>query len=82
MDESSYKAIVAALNRAKTTSLGRLRPRPKSAIYATPELDNLHADLGAALDKYRVQHDQYNLNKCISLEKKVQEARRKHQKKK
>ena len=79
--ESGYKLVLAALNRAKTTSLGRIRPRPKSAKYATPELDHLHADLGAALEKYRVQPNQYNLNKCISSENKVQEARRKHHKK-
>ena len=67
--ESGYKLVLAALNRAKTTSLGRIRPRPKSAKHATPELDHLHADLGAALEKYRVQPNQYNLNKCISSEK-------------
>ena len=70
-----YKSLLSATNRAKTNSLGRARPPPKCAVYPTPKLDRLHADLGAALEKYRLEPNLKNLNNSISLENKIRDAK-------
>ena len=76
-----YKTIVSAINRAKTNSLGRVRPRPKFAVYDTPELDRLHVDLGTALEEYRLEPNLNNLKKSSSLENKIRKANTQRQKK-
>ena len=63
----SYKSLIAAINRSKTNSLGRMRPRPPSSTNATPEIDRLNMALGAALEKHRINPTQVNL-KAQTLE--------------
>ena len=47
-----FQSLLAAINRAKTNSLGRTRPKPKNAVNPTPELDALDLELGTALEAY------------------------------
>ena len=77
----NYKILLSAINRAKTNSLGRARPPPKSAVNATPKLDRLHADFGSALEKYRLKPNLENLNKSIFMENRIREARTQYQRK-
>ena len=64
----SYKSLIAAINRSKTNSLGRMRPRPPSSTNTTPEIDRLNMALGAALEKHRINPTQVNLLMAQTLE--------------
>ena len=66
----NYKDLQSALNRAKTNSLGRMRPRPvASATNTKPETDRLDMALGAALEKHRINPSKVNLSRAQILEK-------------
>ena len=65
----SYKSLVCAINRSKTNSLGRMRPRPLDSANTTPEIDRLDMALGAALEKYRINPSKANLSRAQILEK-------------
>ena len=73
-----YKSLKAAINRAKTNSLGRIRARPKWARNATPALDHLEASLGKALREYTQNPTLVNLKRAHKLEKCMSEARIKY----
>ena len=59
--KSDYKALLAALNRSKTNTLGRVRSRPSKACYPTPDLDRLHSDQRYALELHRKNSSEANL---------------------
>ena len=75
----NYKQLRAALNRAKTNSLGRVRPLPANACNTTPQVDRLDIALGKALFQHNLNPSLINLRKAMSLEKELSEARTKHQ---
>ena len=70
-DNCDYKALLAALNRAKTNSRGRARPKPSNACNPTPELDQLHRKLGFSLEEHRKNPTKENLLKAKTLEKQL-----------
>ena len=70
----NYKSLLAAINRAKTNSLGRMRPRPLSSSKATPAIDHINKALAAALEKHRSNPSKANLLKAQVLERKLREA--------
>ena len=74
----NYGSVLAAVNRAKTNSIGRKRTRPKSAKNPSPEIDNLDASLSAALKICQAQPTEVNLQKSIALEKQIRAARISH----
>ena len=76
-----YKCLLAAINRAKTNSIGRMHPRPSSATNPNPEIDALVKELGVALKVYENQPNDHNLQHSMSLEKQIRSARIKHQRK-
>ena len=49
----NYKSLIAAINRSKSNSLGRMRPRPQSSSGTNREIDHINKALGAALEKHR-----------------------------
>ena len=65
----NYKQLRAALNRAKTNSLGRVRPLPANACNTTPQVDRLDIALGKALFQHNLNPSLINLRKAMSLEK-------------
>ena len=69
-DESlCYKSLLASINRSKTNSLGRMRPRPATSTNTTPEIDRLDSALGAALEKHRMCPSKANLSIAQPLER-------------
>ena len=73
-----YKSLKAAINRAKTNSLGRIRAGPKSAHNATPALDHLEASLGKTLWKYTQNSTPVNIKRAHKLERILSQARIKY----
>ena len=71
----NYKALTAAINRSKTNSLGRMRPRPPSSTNTTPEIDRLDKALGAALEKHRISPTKANLLSAQTLESDLRKKR-------
>ena len=71
----NYKALTATINRSKTNSLGRIRPRPPSSTNTTPEIDRLDKALGAALEKHRINPTKANLLKAQTLESDLRKKR-------
>ena len=80
-DESvSYKTIVTVLNRSKTNSLGRMRPRPiNTSSNTTPQIDYLDYALGRALENHRINPSKGNLIKAQALERKLRDLRNVHE---
>ena len=64
-----YRSLLAAINRSKTNSLGRMRPRPPYSTRTTPKIDRLNKELGAALEKHRHYPSEANLLKAQVLER-------------
>ena len=79
LNNCDYKAVLAALNRSKTNSRGRVRPKPSKARYPTPELDQLHRQLGFLLEEHRKSPTKENLLKAKALEKQLIVARESYQ---
>ena len=67
--DCDYRKLLTALNRAKTNSLGRVRPRPPEASNTTPEIDQLTKLLGDALNEHTHNPTLANLRKAKKLEK-------------
>ena len=71
----NYTTLNAAINRSKTNSLGRMRPRPPNSTKCTPEIDRLDAILGSALEKHRSNPSKANLQKAKALERDLRKRR-------
>ena len=70
-DSLSYKSLITAVNRSKTNSLGRMRPRPPNSTNTTPEIDRLTVRLRTALENNRANPSKANLQRAIALEKEL-----------
>ena len=75
-EDYNYNTLLACLNRSKTISLGRTRPRPSTARNPTPEIDRLDTALGLALENHRKKPTRENLLKAMKLEKQIKNARK------
>ena len=69
-----YRSLLAAINRSKTNSLGRMRPCPPYSTRTTPKIDRLNKELGAALEKHRRYPSEANLLKAQVLERTLRKA--------
>ena len=73
----SYKTLIAAVNRAITNSLGRMRPRPTTSTNSTREIDRMDVALEIALEKHRMNPSKANLEKAKTLERNLRIKRNK-----
>ena len=73
-EDVDYKSFIAAINRSKTNSLGRMRPRPPTSTKTSPEIDRMNKALGVALEKHRCNPSKVNLLTTKNLEKKLRKA--------
>ena len=79
VERASYKTLTAAINRSKTNSLGRMRPRRSTSTNSTCEIDCLDAALGNALEKHRLYPSEANLQIAKALERDLRTKRNKHE---
>ena len=73
--KTNYQNLLSSIYRAKTNSLRRVRPKPRTAINPSSEIDCLDSALGLALSEYQMEPTIANLRHTTLLEKRVREAR-------
>ena len=77
VESANFKTLIAAINRSKTNSLGRMRPRPPTSTNSSCEIDLMDTALGIALEKHRLNPCKQNLEIAQSLERELRIERNK-----